>query len=64
MKEVRYHMQVAKMQDDEETMTMHVLTIDGSRKQRKRKFAAYVKEAYGVTNPNQLARQMGFKDLL
>jgi len=61
---MKYYIPINDVAGTQDSQTVHVLNIEGSRKKRKREFAKYVKAAYGVTNASKLAREMGFKDLV
>ena len=49
--------------DTDEGVTLHVITIEGSAKKRKREMSKYIMAAYGINNLNKFARTLGFKDL-
>lgn len=60
---VTYNMAINAGAEDT-SYTVHALTIEGSRKKRRKEFGKYLKAAYGINNPRHVARKMGFKDLM
>jgi len=62
MKPYSYHIPINEAEDGG-SVTIYTLTIQGSRKQRRKEFGKYLKAAFGITNPRHIARCMGFKDL-
>ena len=62
-KEVRYMIPINEKVDGE-TQTVDIVTLTGTKKKRKKLFRKYLKERFNLTNPKEIARAMGFKDLL